>query len=115
MRAPQIIIRRPLLTEKSTQLRERGGRDPGDQLGVEEGEETNLAQKIVFEVAKDANKIEIRKAVESLFSVNVTDVHTMVVRGKKKRVGRFIGRTSTIKKAIVTLKAGDNIEFFEGV
>jgi len=114
MRAPQQIIKRPLLTEKSTQLRELGGRDPSEQFAIEDSEE-GVAQKIVFEVANDANKIEIRKAIETLFSVNVIDVHTMVVRGKKKRVGRFIGRTSTTKKAIVTLKAGDNIEFFEGV
>lgn len=109
MRAPQSIIKRPLLTEKSTLLRETGG---GDQF-FEEGED--YAQKIVFEVAKDANKIEIRHAVESLFNVTVTDVHTMVVRGKLKRLGRFMGRRPSSKKAIVTLKAGDNIEFFEGV
>ncbi len=109
MRAPQTIIKRPLLTEKSTQLRETGGADAFFE------EEEDYAQKIVFEVAKDANKIEIRHAVQSLFKVTVTDVHTMVVRGKKKRLGRFVGRRPATKKAIVTLKAGDNIEFFEGV
>lgn len=109
MRPPQTIIKRPLLTEKSTRLRETGG---SDEL-FEEDEE--LAQKVVFEVAKDANKIEIRKAIESLFGVSVTDVHTMVQRGKKKRLGRYVGRTAAFKKAVVTLKAGDNIEFFEGV
>lgn len=114
MRAPQSIIKRPLLTEKSTQLRELGGHDPSEELDVEAGEE-GVAQKIVFEVARDANKIEIRHAIQKLFNVHVTDVHTMVVRGKQKRVGRHIGRTSAFKKAIVTLKPGDNIEFFEGV
>lgn len=109
MRAPQTVIKRPLLTEKSTLLRETGG---GDRI-FEEGDE--YAQKVIFEVSKDANKIEIRHAVQSLFNVTVTDVHTMVVRGKKKRLGRFMGRKPATKKAIVTLKAGDSIEFFEGV
>lgn len=109
MRAPQTIIKRPLLTEKSTLLRETGG---GADV-FEEGAE--YAQKIIFEVSKDANKIEIRHAVQSLFNVTVTDVHTMVVRGKLKRLGRYMGRRPATKKAVVTLKAGDNIEFFEGV
>jgi large subunit ribosomal protein L23 len=109
MRAPQTIIKRPLLTEKSTTLRETGGSD------VVFGEDDEYAQKIVFEVARVANKIEIRYAVESLFNVKVTDVHTMVVRGKKKRLGRFLGQRPSTKKAIVTLQAGDTIEFFEGV
>lgn len=109
MKPAQSIIKRPLLTEKSTRLRESGGTD----VVYEDDEE--LAQKIVFEVARDANKIEIRKAIEQLFNVTVTDVHTMVQRGKKKRLGRYFGRTASSKKAIVTLKAGDNIEFFEGV
>ena len=73
------------------------------------------AQKVVFEVARDANKIEIRRAVEKLFKVSVTDVRTLVVRGKVKRVGRFTGQRPSWKKAFVTLKPGDNIEFFEGV
>ncbi len=109
MRAPQSIIKRPLLTEKSTLLRETGG-------GVAAyGEDEVYAQKVVFEVATDANKIEIRHAIQSLFNVAVTDVHTMVSRGKLKRMGRFQGRRPKTKKAVVTLKAGDNIEFFEGV
>ena len=109
MRAPQSIIKRPLLTEKSTTLRETGGSD------IVFDEDDEYAQKITFEVVRDANKIEIRHAVQSLFNVQVTDVHTMVVRGKRKRLGRFIGRRPTTKKAIVTLAAGDTIEFFEGV
>jgi len=109
MRAAQSIIKRPLLTEKTARLRETGG---GSAAPVE-GEE--YAQQVVFEVSKDANKIEIRRAVQTLFNVTVTDVRTIVVRGKAKRIGRFNGRRPAWKKAYVTLKAGDNIEFFEGV
>lgn len=109
MRDPQTIIRRPLLTEKSSRLRETGGAATGHAEG------DSYAQKVVFEVARDANKIEIRSAVQSLFKVTVTDVRTLIVRGKEKRVGRFSGRRPSWKKAFVTLKPGDNIEFFEGV
>jgi len=109
MRSAQSIIKRPLLTEKSARLRETGG----GAAAAAEGE--NYAQKVVFEVARDANKIEVRSAVEALFKVHVTHVRTLVVRGKEKRVGRFSGRRPSWKKAFVTLKPGDNIEFFEGV
>ena len=109
MRAAQTIIKRPLLTEKSARLRETGG----GSTAAAEGEQ--YAQKVLFEVARDANKIEIRTAVEQLFKVTVTDVRTLVVRGKVKRVGRFSGQRPSWKKAFVTLKPGDNIEFFEGV
>lgn len=109
MRAPQTIIKRPLMTEKSQRLRETGGASSAAAEG------DTYAQKLVFEVARDANKIEIRSAIQALFKVTVTDVHTIVVRGKAKRLGRFEGRRPTWKKAVVTLKAGDNIEFFEGV
>lgn len=109
MRTPHSIIKRPLLTEKSTRLRETGGHD--EAFG--EGEE--YAQKVAFEVAIDANKIEIRRAVEKLFNVQVTDVHTHVMRGKEKRLGRYVGRRPRRKKAIVTLQPGQSIEFFEGV
>ena len=109
MRSAQSIIKRPLLTEKSARLRETGG----GAAAAAEGE--SYAQKVVFEVARDANKIEIRRAVEQLFKVRVTDVRTLVMRGKTKRVGRFSGQRPSWKKAFVTLKPGDNIEFFEGV
>ncbi len=69
----------------------------------------------MFEVARDANKIEIRDAVKKLFNVEVVDVRTQIVRGKLKRIGQFQGRKPHWKKAIVTLKAGQTIEFFEGV
>lgn len=109
MRTPHSIIKRPLLTEKSTRLRETGGHD----TTFAEGEE--YAQKIAFEVALDANKIEIRRAIEKLFNVQVTTVHTQLIRGKKKRVGRYMGVRPRRKKAIVTLQSGQTIEFFEGV
>lgn len=109
MRSPQTIIKRPLLTEKSQRLRETGG------AAVRPPEGEDYAQQVVFEVARDANKIEIRDAVKSLFNVEVTGVRTIVVRGKQKRVGRFMGMRPSWKKAIVTLKARDSISFFEGV
>ncbi|MBL0221090.1 MAG: 50S ribosomal protein L23 [Myxococcales bacterium] len=109
MRDAQSIIKRPLLTEKSARLRETGG----GASSKAEGDE--YAQQVVFEVARDSNKIEIKAAVQTLFKVTVTDVRTLVVRGKVKRVGRFSGQRPAWKKAFVTLKAGDNIEFFEGV
>lgn len=110
MRAAQTIIKRPILTEKSTTLRETGGTE------MVFGESSDdLSQKVVFEVANDANKIEIRNAVQELWKVKVKCVHTMVVRGRTKRVGRSSGWKSGFKKAIVTLKAGENIEFYEGV
>ena len=109
MRAPEQIIKRPLLTEKGSTLRETGGRtdetlDP----------ETVLPQ-LMFEVDRNANKIEIRHAVEKLWNVNVLKVRTAVVRGKEKRVGRFTGRRSNWKRALVTIAAGQSIDFFEGV
>jgi large subunit ribosomal protein L23 len=90
------VIRRPLVTEKSTIGRES----------------QNL---VTFAVDPHANKHEIRCAVESLFNVTVLDVHTMRMPRKTKRVGRFIGRKPEWKKAIVKLAEGQSIEFFEGV
>ena len=109
MRAAQTIIKRPLLTEKSARLRETGG------APTTHAEGESYAQKVLFEVARDANKVEIRAAIQTLFKVTVTDVRTCVMRGKVKRVGRFSGQRPAWKKAFVTLKAGDSIEFFEGV
>lgn len=109
MRAPEIIIKRPLLTEKGTRLKETGGRS-GDEL-----DPNTIKSQLLFEVARDANKVEIRHAVQKLWNVDVIEVRTSVVRGKEKRVGRFVGHTSHWKKAIVTLAAGQNVEFFEGV
>ena len=108
-RAAHHIIKRPILTEKGTKMKENGGAEPGTFT------EETLRPKVLFEVATDANKIEIKRAIETLFSVKVADVHTQIVRGKLKRVGRFTGMRSSWKKAIVTLHAGNKIEFFEGV
>jgi large subunit ribosomal protein L23 len=103
------IVKRPLLTEKGTRLKDNGGA-PAGTFSPEE-----LKPQVLFEVALTANKIEIKQAIESLFSVKVVDVHTQIMRGKDKRVGRFMGRRPNWKKAIVTLAAGNKIEFFEGV
>lgn len=96
MNAPQDIILKPVITERSM-----------DNLQV---------GKYTFKVAKDANKSEIKKAVETLFGVQVAKVTTINVKGKLKRVGRYEGMTSSWKKAIVTLTEGSKaIEFFEGM
>jgi large subunit ribosomal protein L23 len=109
IRAAHHIIKRPLLTEKGTRLKEHGGAPVGTFS------EEELKPQVLFEVALEANKIEIKNAIEALFSVKVVDVHTQIMRGKEKRVGRFMGQRSNWKKAIVTLAAGNKIEFFEGV
>jgi large subunit ribosomal protein L23 len=91
------VIKRPLyLTEKGAKLRE-------DQ------------NKYTFEVDLDANKMQIKDAVETLFKVSVDDVHTLVMRGHMRRMGRGYAKTRNWKKAIVTLREGETIDFFEGV
>jgi large subunit ribosomal protein L23 len=110
MRTPEQIIRRPLLTEKGTTLKETGGQPEGGEFDPEQ-----LKSQLLFEVVRDANKAEIRHAVEKIWNVNVVKVRTQVVRGKEKRVGRYIGRRAAWKKALVTLAPGQKIEFFEGV
>ena len=69
----------------------------------------------VFEVARDANKIEIKSAVEEIFKVRVRAVNVIQMRGKMRRMGRTQGRTSPWKKAVVSLEHGQRIEFFQGV
>jgi large subunit ribosomal protein L23 len=110
MRSAETIIKRPLLTEKGTFLKDTGGRAEAD---IDDPEQ--VPPQLLLEVARDANKIEIKYAVEKLWNVNVLKVRTAVVRGKQKRVGRFIGRRSNWKRALVTLAPGQKIEFFEGV
>jgi large subunit ribosomal protein L23 len=91
---PEQVIRKPImLTEKANVLREKNN-------------------QVIFEVARDANKVEIKQAVQKLFKVTVTSVNTMVMRGKDRRMGRGYAKTQNWKKAIVTLKAGDSIDFF---
>lgn len=109
MRSPEDVIRRPLLTEKGTILKETGGR-PDEDLDPEA-----VCPQVLFEVARAANKTEIRNAVEKLWNVSVLKVRTAVVRGKEKRVGRSVGRRSNWKRALVTLAPGQTIDFFEGV
>ncbi len=95
-KAPESIVIRPIITENSMD-------------GVAD-------RKYTFEVAKDANKIEIAKAVEALFDVEVKKVNTVNVSGKLRRYGRFEGYTASSKKAIVTLTEGSKtIEFFDGM
>ena len=90
------VIRRPVITERASRNQEVGN-------------------KYLFEVRKDANKVEIRKAVEEMFTVKVTKVNTASIHGKTKQMGRFRGRRADWKKAIVTVAEGQSIEFFEGV
>jgi large subunit ribosomal protein L23 len=111
MRSPEEIIKRPLLTEKGTRLKETGGRGQGEG----EIDPETLKAQLLFEVARDANKVEIRYAVQKLWNVDVLSVRTSVVRGKEKKMGRYVGRRSNWKKAVVTIAPGQNIEFFEGV
>ena len=96
MKDARAIVKKALITEKGTVLRE-------------------VRNQYFFEVARDANKIEIKHAVETIFSVKVKDVHTLQVRGKVKRQGRFSGKRSDWKKAIVTLEPDQKIELFEQI
>jgi large subunit ribosomal protein L23 len=89
------IIRVPRITEKGTRLKEKNN-------------------VLTFEVKVDANKVQVRKAIEGIFKVKVADVTTVKTAGKKKRVGTRLGRTSDWKKAYVTLKPGEKIDIFEG-
>lgn len=96
MKAAQDIVIKPIITERSVD-------------GLEAG-------KYTFKVAKDANKLEIKKAVEELFDVQVEKVNTMNCKGRTKRVGRFVGKKPDWKKAIVTLKEDSKtIEFFDSL
>jgi len=96
MKGPYEVVQRPLLTEKGTRLKEEGN-------------------QYLFRVARTATKIEIKQAIEQLFKVKVAEVRTLRMQGKVKRMGRFAGRRPDWKKAIVTLKAGQSIELYEGV
>ncbi len=90
------VIRRPLVTEKTTRAREG-------------------AEVVVFEVAVDATKVEVKQAVQALFGAKVASVRTQIMHGKFKRQGRFVGQRSDWKKAWVRLKAGEKVpEFMEG-
>jgi large subunit ribosomal protein L23 len=90
------LIRTPLITEKTTSQKA-------------------LNNSVTFKVDIKATKEQIKRAVEKVFSVKVLEVHTIKILGKNKRLGRFLGKRADWKKAIVTLKPGDKIEYFEGV
>ena len=96
MKDARSVVKKLLITEKGTVLREK-------------------QNQYHFEVAKEANKIDIRRAVETIFSVKVADVRTMVVRGKVKRMGRFFGNRPNWKKAVVTLQPDQKIELFDQI
>lgn len=96
MNSEKAILRKPIITEKATWLRDN-------------------ANKYVFEVEKKCNKVEIVQAVEKRFGVTVVGIRTYSTHGKVKRQGRFSGRRPDWKRAIVQLKTGDTIELFEGV
>ncbi|MFQ5931974.1 MAG: 50S ribosomal protein L23 [Nitrospiraceae bacterium] len=93
-RDPYSVLLSPLLTEKITAMRESGN-------------------KVAFLVRKDSNRIEIKRAVESALKVKVERVNVMNVRGKTKRLGRFVGKRTDWKKAMVTLKEGEKLELYE--
>jgi large subunit ribosomal protein L23 len=95
MRDPRSVLVRPLMTEKSMQQKE-------------------VTNTVTFEVAVDANQVEIRQAVEKVFNVKVSDVRTQAREGKWKRMGKFEGRRRSWKKAMVTLAPGHKIELVEG-
>ncbi len=89
------ILEKPLITEKSTMMQEHGNR-------------------VMFQVQRSANKMQIKEAVQKIFNVTVLGVNTINVKSKSRRFGRHKGQTKAWKKAIVLLKEGDRIDFFEG-
>ena len=90
------VIKKVRISEKATMLQETTG-------------------ELVFEVDRDANKIEIAHAVEEAFKVKVVGVNTRITKGKVKRMGRYEGKRADVKKAVVTLREGDSIEMFSGL
>jgi large subunit ribosomal protein L23 len=90
------IIKRPLITEKTSIQKE-------------------MFNQLSFEVDRQANRIEIKRAIETIFNVRVADVKTMQITGKTKRRGRTLGKRRDWKKAVVKLMPGEKIDFFEGV
>lgn len=90
------IIKRPLITEKTSIQKEN-------------------YNQITFEVDRKANRVEIKRAIENIFNVNVATVKTMQIKGKTKQRGRIVGKRRDWKKAIIKLMPGERIDFFEGV
>ncbi len=96
MRNLYTIIKKPLFTEKGSFLKES-------------------QNKILVEVSSDANKLDIKKAIEEIFKVKVDKVTTINVQGKWKKYGRFLGKRPDKKKAVITLRKGEKLDFIEGV
>lgn len=96
MRNPRLIVERALLSEKGAAQREK-------------------ANQYIFKVAVDANKVEIKQAIEEIFNVSVKKVTTAVRRGKMKKFGRYYGKRANWKRAVVTLEQGETIELFDAV
>ena len=92
-KSPEEIVLRPVITEKTLRIAER-------------------ENAYTFQVDRNANKVQVRDAIERLFSVSVTDVRTQNMMGKFRRMGRSFGATSNWKKAVVKVKEGDTIEFY---
>ncbi|MBW1726982.1 MAG: 50S ribosomal protein L23 [Deltaproteobacteria bacterium] len=92
---PYDIVKRPLITEKTSNQKEK-------------------YNQMSFEVDRKANRVEIKRAVENIFNVNVATVRTMQVKGKTKQRGRIVGKRRNWKKAVVKLMPGERIDFFEG-
>jgi large subunit ribosomal protein L23 len=90
------VIKKPLITEKGTKQKEQ-------------------VNQLTFEVDRSANKILVRNAIENIFKVKVLSVRVINIKGKKRMVGRNVGRKADWKKAIVRLAPGESIEFFEGI
>jgi large subunit ribosomal protein L23 len=95
MKNPYIIIKKPLLTEKGSNLKES-------------------QNKVLIEVSRDANKLDIKRSIERIFEVKVDKVATINIHGKWKRQGRSIGKRPDRKKAVITLKKGEKLDFIEG-
>jgi large subunit ribosomal protein L23 len=95
MKSVYTIVKKPLFTEKGTALKE-------------------AQNKVMVEVSVDANKLDIKRAIEEIFKVKVEKVATVSERGKLKTYGKFKGMTPTRKKAIITLKKGEKLDFIEG-
>ena len=110
-RAPREILIRPVITEESSRLQF----NPGRIRKRHQDRQQEIRPQFVFEVSRDATKIEIKKAVERMFEVHVSSVNTLNIRGKDRRVGRSVGKRSDWKKAVVTLDEGETIDVFEGV
>ncbi|MDR0828605.1 MAG: 50S ribosomal protein L23 [Prevotellaceae bacterium] len=113
------VIIKPIISEKMTKVEERISQAIDRQKKKATKKKNGILHKYAFRVVREANKIEIRQAVESLYNVVVEDVNTSNVKGKKKsrytKAGTVTGTTPIYKKAVVTLKEGDTIDFYSNI